>query len=81
MKSALRFILCVGFIRFMVLPAQAAFTSFYVFGDSISSTTNGGGGTYYYGTNGLRWSNGRVWVEVLAQRQGLACATNKNCWT
>ncbi len=56
-------------------PAQAAFTSLYVFGDGISTTTNGPGGTYYYGR---RYSNGRVWVESLAQWQGLAYDPNKN---
>lgn len=50
--------------------AQAAFTSFYVFGDALSAASNNVPvGPYYYGD---RWSNGRVWVEVLAQRQGLA---------
>ena len=41
-----------------------------VFGDGISTTTNNTGGpaNLYYGK---RYSNGRVWVEVLAQRQGL----------
>ena len=79
MKSLLRFTIC--FCLIVVLGdnhARAAFTSFYVFGDSVSSTTNGPGGQYYYSTNGLRYSNGRVWVEVLAQRQGLTCDANKN---
>lgn len=41
----------------------------HVFGDSISTTaTNSASGQYYYGK---RYSNGRVWVEVLAQMQGL----------
>jgi phospholipase/lecithinase/hemolysin len=78
MKSVFRFILCALFLGAAVLPSHAAFTSLFVFGDSISSTTNGPGNEYYYSTNGLRWSNGRVWVEVLAQRQGLTCDTNKN---
>lgn len=33
------------------------------------------GGNQYYG---LRWSNGRVWAEVLAQRQGLSLANSNN---
>ena len=59
-----------------VIPAQAAFTDLYVFGDSISTTTNNAstGPTYY----GKRFSNGRVWVEVLAERQGLLYDSNKN---
>ncbi|HTL74583.1 MAG TPA: SGNH/GDSL hydrolase family protein [bacterium] len=49
--------------------APAAFTSLHVFGDGLSCTaTNPGAGPYYYGK---RYSNGRVWVEVLAQQQGL----------
>ncbi len=78
MKSVFRFILYALFLGAVVLPSHAGFTSLFIFGDSISSTTNGPGDAYYYNTNGLRWSNGRIWVEVLAQRQGLTCDTNKN---
>ena len=61
---------------FTVFPVQAAFTALYVFGDSISTTTNNPSiGPNYYGQ---RYSNGRVWVEVLAQRQGLTYDSNKN---
>jgi phospholipase/lecithinase/hemolysin len=78
-KSLHRFTVCICLLVVLSLnQARAAFTSFYVFGDSVSSTTNGPGGQYYYSTNGLRWSNGRVWVEVLAQRQSLTCDSNKN---
>src|ERR1700690_3223539 len=67
----------VGFLLLgsAVFSAQAAFTALYVFGDGISATTNGPGGPYYYGP---RNSNGRLWIEVLAQRQGLVFDTNKN---
>ena len=73
---AVRFLL--GFLLFgaAVFPAQAAFTNLYVFGDCISTTTNNTSGlSFYYGQ---RYSNGRVWVEVLAQRQGLTYDPNKN---
>jgi len=55
------------------ISASAAFSSIYIFGDSVSSTTtNNAEGTSltndYYGK---RYCNGRTWVEVLAQRQGL----------
>ena len=41
----------------------------YVFGDSISTTTNNvTGSTNYFGE---RYCNGPVWVEILAQRQGI----------
>ena len=68
----------VGFLLFgsAVFPAQAAFSNLYVFGDSISTTTNNPAtGPLYYGQ---RYSNGRVWVEVLAQRQGLTYNANQN---
>jgi hypothetical protein len=61
-----------------VLPAQAAFSSLYIFGDGACTTTDNTSpyaNIYYYGN---RWSNGRVWVEVLAQRQGLTYNANKN---
>jgi phospholipase/lecithinase/hemolysin len=78
-KSLHRFTVCFCLLVILgVNQSRAAYTSFYVFGDSVSSTTNGPGGQFYYSTNGLRWSNGRVWVEVLAQRQGLSCLPEKN---
>jgi phospholipase/lecithinase/hemolysin len=63
--------LMVGFLLFgsAVVSAQTAFTSLYIFGDGIcTTTTNGSAGPFYYG---LRKSNGRVWVELLAQQLGL----------
>jgi phospholipase/lecithinase/hemolysin len=61
---------------FVVLPTQATFTSLYIFGDALSSTTdNPDIGPLYYGQ---RYSNGRVWVEVLAQRQGLTYYASNN---
>jgi phospholipase/lecithinase/hemolysin len=59
----------------VVFAAQAAFTSLYVFGDGVFTTTNGPGGAFYYGN---RNCNGRIWVELLAQRQGLTYESNKN---
>jgi phospholipase/lecithinase/hemolysin len=53
----------------VVFQARATFTSLYIFGDGVSTTTNNpSAGQYYYGH---RRSNGRVWVEVLAQQLGL----------
>jgi phospholipase/lecithinase/hemolysin len=68
-KKAVQFM--VGFLLFgsALFPAQAAFTSIYIFGDGVcTTTTNKVAGQYYYG---LRNSNGRVWVELLAQQLGL----------
>ena len=67
-----------GFLLFgfAASPAQAAFTSLYVFGDGISTTTNNQSASPLY--YGKRYTNGRVWVEVLAQRQGLTYDPNKN---
>lgn len=51
-----------------VLPAPAAFSSLYVFGDGVSCTaSNIYGGPYYPHT----YSNGQIWVQVLAERLGL----------
>jgi phospholipase/lecithinase/hemolysin len=68
----------VGFLLLgsAVFPAQAAFTSLYIFGDSISTTTSMPSPSS--SSYGQRYSNGRVWVEVLAQRQGLTYDPNKN---
>jgi phospholipase/lecithinase/hemolysin len=68
----------VGFLLlgFSLMPTSAAFNSIYVFGDGICTTTNNPSpGPLYYGK---RYSNGRVWIEVLAQRQGLVYDANKN---
>lgn len=74
-RMTLRFVLAFVFCVFL-LPAKAEFTSMQVFGDGVSSITNNiSPGTNYYGN---RFCNGRVWVEVLAQRQGLSLATNQN---
>jgi outer membrane lipase/esterase len=61
---------------FAVFPAQGAFTLLQVFGDGISTMTNNLAiGQYYYGQ---RFSNGRTWAEVLAQRQGLTLYATNN---
>jgi phospholipase/lecithinase/hemolysin len=75
-KSFIRFTTGILLFGAVVFSAQAAFTSLYVFGDSISAASNNVPvGPYYYGD---RWSNGRVWVEVLAQRQGLTFYFSNN---
>ena len=55
--------------------ARAAFSSIYIFGDGTSATAyapiNPSSASYY----GYRYSNGRSWVEVLAQRQGLGASS------
>jgi phospholipase/lecithinase/hemolysin len=66
---------CLSLISIQA-ATQAAFTSFFVFGDGLSNTaTNSGAGQYYYGK---RYTNGRTWVEVLAQMQGLPFDPLKN---
>ena len=69
MQKIISFVVGVSLFGFTLVPVQAAFTSLYVFGDGISTTTNNTSGLPFY--YGKRYSNGRVWVEVLAQRQGL----------
>ena len=66
----------IWWLCFLAFPAQAAFTSLYVFGDGVCTTTNGpGNSTNYFGK---RYTNGRVWIEVLSQRQGLAYNASNN---
>jgi len=75
-KDLFRFTLGVLLFGLVGFRGQAAFTSLYVFGDGVCTTTNNtAGGSLYYGQ---RFSNGRVWVEVLAQRQGLTYEPAKN---
>jgi len=74
----LTFLLAIGLSLGTVLfSARADYSALYVFGDGLSTTTNNTAGQsqYYYGK---RYSNGRVWVEVLAQRQGVPYDPNKN---
>ncbi len=77
MKSFIHFTTGILLFASAIFSANAAFTNLYVFGDCISTTTNNTGGPayLYYGN---RYSNGRVWIEVLAQRQGLTYDPNKN---
>jgi phospholipase/lecithinase/hemolysin len=74
MKALLQPVMAFLLFGLAVLPANAAFKSLYVFGDALSATADGTGSLYYAG----RDSNGRVWVEVLAQRQGLIFDNAKN---
>jgi phospholipase/lecithinase/hemolysin len=69
--------IAVWLLVFVGIQAEAAFSSLYVFGDTLSSTADptAPGPPYFYGQ---RDSNGRVWVEVLAQRQGLKFDNSKN---
>lgn len=75
MKKLTQAAIAILLLGKLVLPVQA-FTSLHIFGDGISTTTNNASaGPYYYG---LRESNGRVWVEVLAQRLGLGANSITN---
>ena len=70
-KALLRFTWFILLFGLVVFPAQASFTSLYIFGDGVSTTTNNPlAGTYPY-WYGLRRSNGRIWVELLAQQLNL----------
>ncbi len=75
MKRLLHALLGLGWLGILAFPADAQFTSLYTFGDGVSTTTNGPGGAYYHGN---RFTNGRVWVEVLAERQGVVFDSAKN---
>ena len=67
-KAVLRCTLCMVFSAGFTAIGQPAFTSLQVFGDSASSTTDSPGLPEYHGN---RYSNGRMWVEVLAGWQGM----------
>ena len=70
-KSCIWMILLLGSV---VFSTASAFNSLYVFGDGICTTTNNPSpGKAYYGK---RYCNGRSWVEVLAQRQGIGISNN-----
>jgi len=66
------------FLGSFVFSSHASFSSIYIWGDSISTTTNNyTPDPQYYGQ---RQSNGRTWVEVLAQRQGLGANSLTNVY-
>ncbi len=75
MKSTVRVALGLLLFALLIPSTQGAFTSLYVFGDGTCTTTNGPGGILYYGRS---YSNGRIWIEVLARWQGLSYDSNKN---
>lgn len=74
-----------GFVVLLILTGlgtgrvRAEFTSIYTFGDGLCSTTDNVtppplDAAYYEN----RYCNGRVWIEVLTQWQGLSYDSNKN---
>jgi len=69
-KALIRFTWFIFLFGLIEVPAQATFTSLYIFGDGVSTTTTNASAAFlpYYG---LRKSNGRVWVELLAQQLNL----------
>jgi hypothetical protein len=76
-QSLARWIACLLLSGPAILPARAAFSSLYAFGDGVCTTTdNTSGPAYLY--DGNRYCNGRIWIEVLAQRQGLAYDPTRN---
>lgn len=59
------------------LKVEAGFSSIYAFGDGICTTnTNNTPLTQLY--YGKRYCNGRVWIEVLAEWQGIPYEVSKN---
>jgi hypothetical protein len=75
--KALRQIATIAaFFGGLIFSAHASFSSIYIWGDTLSTTTNNSSpDPDYYG---MRESNGRTWVEVLAQRQGLGANSITN---
>lgn len=69
-------LLAILLAHLSVSMAAASFSSLYVFGDGVCTTTdNVPGSTYYHGN---RYCNGRVWIEVLSQWQGLTYDATRN---
>jgi phospholipase/lecithinase/hemolysin len=77
-KLAIRFALPILLFVTGAFQAQAGFSSLYVFGDALSATADNPApaptSDYYQKHD----SNGRIWIEVLAQRQGLTYDASKN---
>jgi len=79
MRKFRNLVAIVLFFGGLVFSTHADFSSIYIWGDSLSTTTSNSPSPQYYG---LRESNGRTWVEVLAQRQGLgANSINNTNWS
>lgn len=77
-KTLFKLTLGLFLVTSTAASALAGYSSLYVFGDTLSATsdpTDSLGPPYYYG---YRFSNGRVWVEVLAQRQGAPIPYNNS---
>lgn len=76
-RPQLRFLLA---LLLAVLPMQrsAAFSSLYVFGDGVCTTTVAHASNLKSKYYENRYCNGRVWVEVLAQWQGLTFDSARN---
>ena len=75
-KNGLLCLLCVS-MAWWSPSAKAAYSALYVFGDSLSTTTNSIATTATNYAPG-RFCNGPVWVEKLAQFQGVTFDTNKD---
>lgn len=68
--------ICFSLSLLSANSAKASFTSLYAFGDGVSTTTgNVSGLSAYYGN---RYCNGRVWIEVLCQWQGITYVPTRN---
>src|SRR5215472_2110344 len=72
--SAFQWVLFATFVG----SAPAMVTSLYVVGDGVSTTTNNTNPSVAYLYYGNRFCNGRVWVEVLCQRQAVAYNPTNN---
>ena len=75
-KRLVRFTVSCLLFGALIFPAQAVYTSFYVFGDGVCTTTENTDpafAPFYYGH---RWTNGKIWTEDLAQLRGWTYTTN-----
>jgi GDSL-like Lipase/Acylhydrolase len=76
-RSQIIILFLLVLVALAISPARAGFSSIYAFGDGICTTdTNNTTQTQLY--HGKRYCNGRVWIEVLSQWQGVAYQVSKN---
>jgi len=67
---------CLSIAIFTITVGRASFTSFYAFGDGISTTTGNASGLAAY--HEKRFCNGSIWIEVLCKWQGITYLPARN---
>jgi phospholipase/lecithinase/hemolysin len=76
-KSLKTLLFCLSIAILPTPGARASFTSLYAFGDGLSTTTAPSLSQADY-FEGRRYCNGRIWIEVLCQWQGITYVEARN---